>query len=60
MIKKTEMFGHVRQSDGEYICRRMMRLLGRRSRGRPKRKFMDEEKEDMKLVGVREEDAEDS
>ena len=33
-----------------------MELPGRRSRGRPKRRFMDE---DMKLVGVREEDAQD-
>ncbi|KAF7647373.1 hypothetical protein LDENG_00173260 [Lucifuga dentata] len=28
-------------------------------RGRPKRRFMDVVKEDMKLVGVREEEAED-
>ena len=34
-------------------------LPGRRSRGRPKRRFMDVVKEDMKVVGVREEDAED-
>ena len=38
--------------------RKMMRLdlPDRRSRGRPKRRFMDVVKEDMKLVGVREED----
>ena len=42
----------------EYIGRRMMRLepLGRRPRGRPKRRFMDEVKEEMKLVVVKEED----
>ena len=40
----------------------MMRLElpDRRPRGRPKRRFMDAVKEDMQLVGVREEDAEDS
>ena len=39
---------------------RMMRLKmpGRRPGGRPKRRFMDAVKEHMKLVGVREEDAE--
>ncbi|TWW79412.1 hypothetical protein D4764_10G0004420 [Takifugu flavidus] len=34
-------------------------MPGRRPRGRPKRRFMDGVKEDMKVVGVREEDAED-
>ena len=32
-------------------------LPGRRTRGRPKRRFMDVVKEDMKLVGVTEEEA---
>ncbi|KAF7659468.1 hypothetical protein LDENG_00297190 [Lucifuga dentata] len=36
-----------------------LELPGRRPRGRPKRRFMDAVKEDMKLVGVREEEAED-
>ncbi|KAF3697472.1 hypothetical protein EXN66_Car013152 [Channa argus] len=54
-------FGHVQRRNCEYICRRMLRLElpGRRSRGRAKRRFMDVVREDMKLVGVREEDAED-
>ena len=52
-------FGQV-QRRNEYIARRVMRLElpGRRSRGRLKRRFVDVVKEDMKLVGVREEDAE--
>ena len=52
---------YIQRRDSQYIDRRMMRLErpGRRSRGRPKRRFMDVVKEDMKLVGVREEDAED-
>ncbi|KAF7646842.1 hypothetical protein LDENG_00181660 [Lucifuga dentata] len=36
-----------------------LELPGRKRRGRPKRRFMDVVKEDMKLVGVREEEAED-
>ena len=45
-------FGHVQRRDGEYICRRMMRLElpGTRSGGRPERRCMDAVKEDMKLV----------
>ena len=47
-------------TDSEYIDRGMMRLElpVRKPRGRPKRRFMDGLKEDMKLVGVRGEDAE--
>ena len=43
------------------MYRRIMRLelLGKRLRGRPKSKCMDVVKEDMKLVCVREDDAED-
>lgn len=37
-----------------------LELPGRRPRERPKRRFMDEVKEDMKLVGVREEGADGS
>uniref|UniRef100_A0A087XJI6 Uncharacterized protein n=1 Tax=Poecilia formosa TaxID=48698 RepID=A0A087XJI6_POEFO len=58
---KLRWFGHVQRRDTEYIVRRMLRmdLPGKRPRGRPKRRFMDGVKEDMKVVGVREEDAED-
>ena len=58
---RLRWFGHVQRRDSEYIGRRMLRmeLPGRRSRGRPKRTFMDVVKEDMKLAGVREEEAED-
>ena len=53
-------FGHVLRRDSEYISGRMRRLElpGRRSSGKPKRGIMDVVKEDMKLFGVREEDAE--
>ena len=62
-VRETRLrwFGHVQRRDGEYISRRMMRLElpGRRSGGRPKRRFMGVVTEDMTLVGVREEDVED-
>lgn len=35
------------------------KLPGRRPKGRPKRRFVDGVKEDMKVVGVTKEDAED-
>ncbi|KAK2896145.1 hypothetical protein Q8A73_015633 [Channa argus] len=58
---RLRWFGHVQRRNCDYIGRRMLRLElpGRRSRGRPKRRFMDVVREDMKLVGVSEEDAED-
>ena len=47
--------------DSEYICRRMLRLdlPGRRPRERPRGRFTDQVKQDMKLVGAKEEHAED-
>lgn len=47
--------------DSEYIDRRgvlRLELPDRRPRGRPKRRFTEAVKEDMKLVGLRKEDAE--
>ncbi|KAK3556562.1 hypothetical protein QTP70_009536 [Hemibagrus guttatus] len=58
---RLRWFGHVQRRESEYIGRRMldMELPGRRQRGRPKRRYMDEINEDMKLVGASVEDAED-
>ena len=58
---RLRWFGHVQRIYSEYIGRRMMglELPDRRTRGRLKRRFMDVVKENMKVVGVREEDAED-
>ena len=48
-------------SCAEYVGRKMMEmeLLGKRRRGRPKRKFLDVVKEDMVEVGAKETDVED-
>ena len=43
------------EGDQEYVGRKMMEmeLPGKRRRGRPKRRFLDVVKEDMKEVGVK-------
>ena len=52
---------HVMSRDQEYVGRKMMEmeLLGKRRKGRPKRRFLDVVKEDMGEVGVTETDVED-
>ena len=47
--------------DQEYVERKMMEmeLLGKRRRGRPKRRFLDVVKEDMEEVGAKDTDIED-
>lgn len=54
-------FGHVHRRDAGYFGRRLLRMEppGRRRRGRPKKRLMDVVIEDMQVVGVKEEDAED-
>ena len=44
--------------DQEYVGKKIkgMELLGKRKRGRPKRRFLDVVKEDMGEVGVKETD----
>ena len=51
----------VMRRDQEYVERKMMEmeLLGKRKRGRPKRRFLDVVKEDMGKVGAKEMDIED-
>ena len=54
-------YGHVMRRDQEYVGRKMMEieLLGKRKKGRPKRRFLDVVKEDMGEVGAKETDVED-
>ena len=58
---RLRWYGHVRRREVGYIGRKMleMELPGKRRKGRPKRRYMDAVREDMRAVGVTEEDAED-
>ena len=54
------MLRHVQRSDSGYIDRTTLKVeLPGEKQGRPKERFMDVMREDMQIVGVREEDAED-
>ena len=58
---RLRWYGHVMRRDQEYVGRKMMEmeLPGKRRRGRPKRRFLDAVKEDMREVGMKETDVED-
>ena len=58
---RLRWYGHVMRRDQEYVGRKIMEmeLLGKRRRGRPKRRFSDVVKEDMGEVGAKETDVED-
>ena len=57
---RLRWYGHVMRRDQEYVGRKMMEMeLPEKRRGRPKRRFLDVVKEDMKEVGVKEMDIED-
>jgi len=58
---RLRWFGHVLRRGVRYIGQKMLRmgLPGGRKRGRPKRRFLDAVREDMKVVGLTEEDAGD-
>ena len=59
---RLRCYGHVMRRDQEYVGRKMMeiKLPGKRKRGRPKRRFLDLVKEDMKEVNAKEMDIEDT
>ena len=58
---RLRWYGHVMRRDQEYVGRKMMEmeLPRKRRRGRPKRRFLDVVKEDMKKVGAKKMDIED-
>ena len=58
---RLRWYRHVMRRDQEYVGRKMMEmeLLERKKRVRPKRRFLDVVKEDMKEVGAKETDIED-
>ena len=55
---RLRWFGHVQRRDEDHVGKRTMRmeLPGRRRRGRPKRRYMDMVKEDLRVIGAVEED----
>ena len=57
---RLRWYGHAMGRDQEYVGRKMMKmeLLGKKKRGRPKRRFLDVVKEDMGEVGAKETDVE--
>ena len=53
---RLRWYGHVMRRDQEYVGRKMMEmeLLGKRRRGRPKKRFLDVVKENIGEVGAKE------
>ena len=56
---RLRWFGHVKRRDGDYVGKRVMEMEmdGRRKRGRPKTRWMDRVKDDMKSLELEEDDA---
>lgn len=52
---RLRRFGHILRRNSGYIGKKMLclELPGRRSRGSPKRSYVDAVREKMKVVGVR-------
>ena len=55
---RLRWYGQVQRRNAEYIVKRMfcLKLPGKRRRGRPKTRFMDVVREDMRVVGVSDRD----
>ena len=59
-LRETRLrwYGHVLRRDEEYVGQRTRRMVvGTRGRGRPKRRWMDCVREDLRAAGLTEEDA---
>ena len=58
---RLRWFGHVKRMDEDTWVKRVMEMEveGRRARGRPTMRWMDNIREDMRMRGVREEEAKD-
>ena len=58
---RLRWFGHVKRMDQDTWVKRAMEMEvdGRRARGRPTKRWMDNIREDMRIRGVREEEAQD-
>jgi hypothetical protein len=58
---RLRWYGHVRRREETHVCQKVLKLTlpGARKRGRPKRRYMDNIREDMVEKGVTENDAKD-
>ena len=50
-------FGHVKQREPGYVGQQCSTMIGKRGRGRPKRRYRDTIREDIREAGVEKEDA---
>ena len=55
---RLRWYGHVKRREEGYVGKRMMEMAvpGRRKRGRPRRRWVDLAKEDLKSIGAKEGD----
>ena len=59
--RRLQWYGHVMRREETHVVRRVfdMEVPGRRGRGRPKRRWMDGIKEDLRVKGLSKDDAYD-
>jgi len=59
--RRLQWYGHVQRRNNEEDIRYVteLKILGKRKRGRPKQRWMDTIRDDMKRWGLKPEDAED-
>jgi hypothetical protein len=60
-ISRLRWYGHVKRREDNYMCKRVLEMAppGKRKRGRPKLRWIDSVRQDMKTVGAQETDVHD-